>query len=143
MRLLGGQDNPPSLLTAPRRIEWSVVSYWWLPRREGGSRTSSVIPPEMPQFEMTIDEVFEIPNRGLVVCGKATAGEIRVGDELFVHTDIAVVPVRVKFLEAFHNVGPQIRYAGDNVAAGNGGTERAAVHRRSPLTRRGGTPPTT
>jgi len=87
----------------------------------------------MPQFEMTIDEVFEIPNRGLVVCGKATAGEIRVGDELFVHTDDMVVPVRVKFLEAFHNVGPQIRYAGDNVAAGIAGIQKSAIRSGSRL----------
>lgn len=83
---------------------------------------------------MTIDEVFEIPNRGLIVCGKATAGEIRVGDQLFVQTDDAVVPVRVKFLESFHNVGPQIRYAGDNVAAGIEGVQKSAVRLGSRLT---------
>lgn len=81
----------------------------------------------MPLFEMAIDEVFEIPNRGVVVCGRAAAGEIHVGDELFIQTDDTVVPVRVMFIESFHNVGPQIRYADDNVAAGIEGVEKSAI----------------
>jgi len=102
-------------------------------RRGAGHSTLVRYPPEMPQFEMTIDEVFEIPDRGLVVCGKAVAGEIRVGDELFIKTDDAVVPVHVKFLESFHNVGPLIMYAGDNVAAGIEGIQKSAIRRGSRL----------
>jgi selenocysteine-specific translation elongation factor len=81
----------------------------------------------MPRFEMTIDEVFEIPNRGVVVCGKALVGEIRAGDYLSIHAAGKVLPVRVKFLDAFHNVGPQVRYAGDNVAAGIEGARKEDI----------------
>src|SRR5207245_114335 len=87
----------------------------------------------MPQFDMTIDEVYEVPNGRLVVCGKATAGEIHVGDQLFVHSGNSVIPVRVKFLEAFHNVGPQIGYAGDNVVAGIEGIQKSDISRGSRL----------
>jgi selenocysteine-specific translation elongation factor len=87
----------------------------------------------MPHFEMIIDDVFERSNGGLVVCGRATAGEIRVGDQLFVESGDAVVPVRVKFLESFHNVGPQIRYAGEIVNAGIEGIQKSAIRRGSRL----------
>jgi hypothetical protein len=37
------------------------------------------------------------------------------------------LPVRVKFLEAFHNVGPKVRYAGDVVAAGLEGVRKSEI----------------
>jgi translation elongation factor EF-Tu-like GTPase len=48
-------------------------------------------------FSLTIDDVFVIKNRGVVVTGRVDAGEVRVGDTLWV----ADRAFRVDAIEAF------------------------------------------
>ena len=38
-----------------------------------------------PSFRMTVEDVFTIRGRGIVVTGQIEVGEIRVGNEVFVH----------------------------------------------------------
>lgn len=61
-----------------------------------------------PVFSMTIDAVFVIKRRGVVVTGRVDAGEVRVGDTLWV----ADRTFRVDGIEAF-------RKSLDSAAAGD------------------------
>lgn len=61
-------------------------------------------------FSLKIDDVFVIKNRGVVVTGRVDAGEVRVGDTLWV----ADRTFRVDGIEAFRNT-LEVASAGDNV----------------------------
>jgi hypothetical protein len=80
MPLVGGQDNPPLLLTAPRRVEQLLVSLNCLPRRAGGSRTSSVIHRRKPVGQW--DKLFAF--RDAAMRGDLAAmREVLAGDSSF------------------------------------------------------------
>ena len=63
-----------------------------------------------PMFELTVEDVFRIKNRGVVATGRVASGSVRVGDTV----DAGGTPLVVKGVEMFRKV-VDTASAGDQV----------------------------
>jgi elongation factor Tu len=67
-----------------------------------------------PSFRMTVEDVFTIRNRGTVVTGQIEIGEIRVGNEVYIHGANPTKTAVISSIEMFRREQPQAQ-AGDKV----------------------------
>jgi elongation factor Tu len=67
-----------------------------------------------PSFRMTVEDVFAIRGRGTVVTGQIEIGEIRVGNEVYIHGSDATKTAVITGIEMFRRKQPQAQ-AGDRV----------------------------
>lgn len=65
-------------------------------------------------FRMTIEDVFNVKGRGVVVVGRIETGLLEVGDAVFIMGGDIPVPSTVSSIEMFG--GTEMVWAGDNVA---------------------------
>jgi translation elongation factor EF-Tu-like GTPase len=64
--------------------------------------TASTPRPAAGSFLLTVEDVFSITGRGLVVTGRVTAGTVSVGDAVLVESPgMGAVPATVTGVEAF------------------------------------------
>jgi len=67
-----------------------------------------------PSFRMTVEDVFAIRGRGTVVTGRIEMGEIRVGNEIYVHGAGVTKTAVIHSIEMFRKQQPQAQ-AGDRI----------------------------
>ena len=67
-----------------------------------------------PFFRMTVEDVFYIAKRGMVVTGKIESGTIKVGDEIAIQGKNGEKKTVVSGVEMFKKIMSQAN-AGDNV----------------------------
>jgi len=87
-------------------------------------------------FRLTVDDVFHIRGRGVVVTGKVQDGDIRVGDEVEIN---GASTVKVDGIEAFRKQLDEA-HAGDNIGLLFGKLEKGDVARGDVISA-GVTPP--
>lgn len=67
-----------------------------------------------PSFRMMVEDVFVIRGRGVVVTGQIEIGEIRVGNEVYIHGSGETRTAVINSIEMFHR-RQQRAQAGDRV----------------------------
>ena len=86
-------------------------------------------------FRMTVQDVFFIRGRGVVVTGQVEEGVLQVGDEVHIGDR---GPVRVDGIEAFRKIIDQAQ-AGDNIGVLFKGLEKGDIERGAVMTTGGAT----
>ncbi len=97
-----------------------------------GPATAATGPPGVPTgdgtFQMTVEDVFAIQNRGTVVTGRVASGTVRVGMQVNVVRDGGVAfTTEVSGVEMFRKVLDSAS-AGDNVGLLLKGLSREQLH---------------
>jgi elongation factor Tu len=70
--------------------------------------------PTGSSFQMTVEDVFSIRNRGTVVTGRVASGTLHVGDKIFIRRGNSSRPTTIAGIEMFRKTLDQAA-AGDNV----------------------------
>ena len=81
-------------------------------------------------FRLTVEDVFVIKNRGVVVTGRVESGALRVGDTVLVD---GTLQARVDGIEVFRKSIDEAQ-AGDNIGVLFRGLEKSQLNRGSVLT---------
>lgn len=88
-------------------------------------------------FRMTVEDVFVIRNRGVVVTGRVDAGTLRVGDIVHINGGPGVtVDAIEKFRKQMDEAG-----TGENVGVLFKGVQKSEINRGDVLTTSGEAPP--
>lgn len=105
-------------------VTGAVVGAPFLSRASAQSPT----PTPKPPFRMTVTDVFDIKNRGLIVMGKVELGKISVGDTVALKGKIGNREVTVKSIEKFQQKDLKTVEAGpDDVGLGLSDLKKADV----------------
>ena len=119
-----------NLLTCPYcnsslRVSTSGGAQPIVQRVEGGAQSA------VSGFQMTVEDVFSIRNRGTVVTGRVTSGTLQIGDRIIIQRGDQIQRTTVAGIEMFRKILDHAS-AGDNVGLllkdiGSGQVQRGDV----------------
>ncbi len=81
-----------------------------------------------PSFHLTIEDVFSIAGRGIVVTGMVESGTLRAGDEVIIRGGKSEKRATVASIETFKKIMPEAQ-AGQPVGVLLRGIDKADVNR--------------
>ena len=80
-----------------------------------------------PVFQFSVEDVFSITGRGIVVTGTVVIGAVRVGEKLLLHqSDGRTIPVEITAIEGFRKILKEA-LMGENVGLSIQGASKEAI----------------
>ncbi|MGA2443798.1 MAG: EF-Tu/IF-2/RF-3 family GTPase [Opitutaceae bacterium] len=81
----------------------------------------------MPVFQFTVEDVFSIAGRGVVVTGTVARGAVRVGEKLLLRqSDGKTIPIEITAIEGFKKILKEA-LMGENVGLSIQGLPKEAI----------------